>query len=45
MNKFDIFKGFLEKTLLSVRWVRAQIHSPFRSYAVAKYGKIQPPKK
>ncbi|XP_062173840.1 uncharacterized protein LOC133879331 [Alnus glutinosa] len=30
---------------LSVRWVRAQIHSPFRSYAVAKYGKIQPPKK
>ncbi|XP_059460693.1 uncharacterized protein LOC132189886 [Corylus avellana] len=30
---------------LSVRWVRAQIHSPFRSYAVAKSGKIQPPKK
>uniref|UniRef100_A0A2N9HZ35 RNA-binding S4 domain-containing protein n=1 Tax=Fagus sylvatica TaxID=28930 RepID=A0A2N9HZ35_FAGSY len=30
---------------LSVRWVKAQIHIPFRSYAVAKSGKIQLPKK
>ncbi|GMY36539.1 putative rrna methyltransferase yqxc [Fagus crenata] len=30
---------------LSVRGVKAQIHSPFRSYAVAKSGKIQLPKK
>nr|XP_023929374.1 uncharacterized protein LOC112040716 [Quercus suber] len=30
---------------LSVRWVKAEIHSPFRSYAVASSGKLQPPKK
>ncbi|KAL4596997.1 uncharacterized protein LOC142619934 [Castanea sativa] len=39
------FLSLSKSPKLSVRWVKAQIHSPFRSYAVASSGKLQPPKK
>ncbi|KAK4573590.1 hypothetical protein RGQ29_031513 [Quercus rubra] len=39
------FLSLSKSPKLSVRWVNAQIHSPFRSYAVASSGKLQPPKK
>ncbi|XP_065623250.1 uncharacterized protein LOC111999438 isoform X1 [Quercus suber] len=39
------FLSLSKSPKLSVRWVEAQIYSPFRSYAVASSGKFQAPKK
>ena len=45
MRIFGLIIAFFFLKMILVRWVKAQIHSPFRSYAVASSGKLQLPKK
>ena len=42
---FGLIIAFFFLKMILVRWVKAQIHCPIRSYAVASSGKLQPPKK